>query len=124
MAEDADKEIKTCGTCKHYRRKIQRCSRNPNVNFIRLIDDVPKQTYANMFCQWKPLYQTDRQTFDLKKEVNDRNFSLTQRKFLRRLGENFIGTASLELLISNLSCDEIEAVINLFGKDLMNTMIC
>lgn len=62
--------------------------------------------------------------FDLRKEINQKGFSLGQRKFLVVLIDSFRNTDTTDKSICNLSCTEIYAVLELFQKHLRIKMMC
>ena len=62
--------------------------------------------------------------FDLRKEVNQNNFSLGQRKFLLVLIDSFRNVDTTDKAICNLSCKEIYAVLDLFHRHLKVKMLC
>lgn len=62
--------------------------------------------------------------FDIGKEVNQNNFSLGQRKFLVVLIDSFRNVDTTDNSICNLSCTEIETVLELFQKYLRIKMMC
>jgi len=64
------------------------------------------------------------QKFDIRKEVNQNNFSLGQRKLLVVLIRAVKNLEITDKAICNLTCKEIYPVINLFQKHLSVIMMC
>lgn len=64
------------------------------------------------------------QEFDIRKEVNQNNFSLGQRKLLVVLIDSFRNADTTDKAICNLSCKEIYEVLDLFHKHLKTKMMC
>ena len=71
-----------------------------------------------------PLKKKAPEKFNLRKEVNQKNFSLGQRKFLVVLIDSFRNADTSDKAICNLTCAEIEQVLELFQRHLRIKMMC